>query len=229
MTLIDSLIQKGWLKTPRIIEAFRKIKRADFLPSFAKATEGEPEDMKDLAELDEALPIGYGQTISQPLVVAFMMELLRPELGDKVLDIGSGSGWTSALLAEIVGNKGKIVAIEIIPELKEFGGKNVAKYNFIKKGIVEFLCADGSKGYKKEAPFDKILASATVSEEIPIAWKEQLKVGGRIVTPVKDSIWLFIKKSPTVAPAAAEALAGKENEFEEKEFPGFLFVPLIEK
>ena len=121
MSLIDSLIQQGWLKTPEIIEAFRKIKRIDFLP----------EDMKDLAELNEALPIGYGQTISQPLVVAFMLELLQPKKGEKILDIGSGSGWTSALLADIVSqkeNSGKVIAIEFIPELKEFGEKNVAKY-----------------------------------------------------------------------------------------------------
>ena len=137
--IIEDLIQGGWLKTPRIIEAFQKIKRVDFLP----------EDMKDLAELNEALPIGYGQTISQPLVVAFMLEQLEPKEGDKILDIGSGSGWTTALLAEIVGSKGKVIAIDIVPELVEFGEKNVAKYDFIKSGIAEFICADGSKGYQK--------------------------------------------------------------------------------
>jgi len=212
MNLIDFLIKEGWLKTPRIIEAFREIKRVDFLPN----------DIKDLAEMNEALPIGYGQTISQPLVVAFMLELLDPRPGDKILDIGSGSGWTTALLAYIVSQKGnskfqtngKVIAIEIIPGLKEFGEKNVSKYNFIEKGITEFICADGSKGYKKEAPFDKILASAS-ARELPRAWKEQLKIGGRIVTPIGNSIWLFIKKS--------------EKEFEEFEYPGFAFVPLIEE
>jgi len=204
MSLIDSLIQEGWLKTKTIIEAFQKIKRRDFLP----------EDMKDLAELNEALVIGSGQTISQPLTVAFMLELLQPKPGDKILDIGSGSGWTTALLAEIVGEKGKVTAIEIIPELKEFGEKNIAKYNFVEKGIAEFICVDGSKGYKKEAPFDRILASAS-AEKIPPSWKEQLKIKGRIVTPIGSSIWLFVKKS--------------EEEFEETEYPGFAFVPLISK
>jgi len=202
MSLIDSLIEEGWLKSARIIEAFKKIKRIDFLP----------EDMKDLAELNEALPIGYGQTISQPLVVAFMLEQLQPQSGDKILDIGSGSGWTTALLAEIVKPKGRVLAIEIILELKEFGGKNAAKYNFVEKNIAEFICADGSKGYKKEAPYDKILASAS-AEKIPLAWKEQLKIGGRIVAPIGNSIWLFVKKS--------------DREFQETEFPGFVFVPLI--
>lgn len=205
MNLIDQLIQEGWLKTPRIIEAFKAIKRADFLP----------EDVQDLAELNEALPIGYGQTISQPLVVAFMLEQLQPQPGDKVLDVGAGSGWTSALLGEIVGARGKVIAIEVIPELKKFGEENVAKYNFIEKKVVEFIYADGSKGCEKEAPFDKILCSASVQDKIPQAWKEQLKIEGRIVTPLGSSVWLLIKKS--------------ETEFEEIEYPGFAFVPLVTK
>lgn len=178
-----------------------------------------PDDMKDLAELNEALPIGHGQTISQPLVVAFMIEQLAPQPADKILDVGSGSGWTSALLAEIAGDRGKVIAVEVIPELKEFGEKNVAKYNFIEKGTAEFICADGSRGYPKEAPFDKILCSAAIQKEIPLIWKEQLKIGGRIVTPIGSSIWLLIKNSP----------AGGKEEFEEIEYPGFAFVPLITK
>ncbi len=216
MDLTDILIQERWLKTPRIITAFRQIKRIDFLP----------ETLKDLAETNEALPISSGQTISQPLVVAFMLELLEPKAGEKVLDIGSGSGWTTALLAEIVGPKGKVIAIDIIPELVEFGKNNVAKYNFIEKGIVEFICADGSKGYPVEedksssSPFasarvyDKILISAAAQKLMP-AWQTQLKIGGRIVVPIDNSIWLFIKKTAT--------------EFERREYPGFVFVPLITK
>jgi len=209
MNLIDSLIQEGYLKTPRMIEAFKKIKRIDFLP----------EDLKDLAELNEALPIGFGQTISQPLVVAFMLELLEPGPGEKILDVGSGSGWTSALLAEIVGSEGrpagrqgKVIAVDIVPELVEFGKKNVGKYNFLEKGMVKFVCADGSRGYEKEAPYDKILASATATK-VSDSWKKQLKVGGRIVTPMNSSIWLFVKKS--------------ETDFEQEEYPGFVFVPLV--
>ena len=216
MALVDQLIKEGWLKTPRIIEAFSNIKREDFLP----------EDTKNLAELNTALPIGNGQTNSQPLTVAFMLEQLRPEVGNKILDIGSGSGWTSALLAYIVSkeelkskiknqkskSEGKVIAIEVIPELKEFGEKNTARYNFIKKGIAQFICADASQGYEKEAPFDRILASAS-AEKFPEEWKKQLKVGGRIVAPVKSSIWVLEKIS--------------EDEFAETEFPGFVFVPLI--
>lgn len=205
MGLIEDLIKGEWLKTPEIIKAFQNIKRIDFLP----------DKIKNLAEINEALSIGWGQTISQPLVVAFMLELLQPSFGEKILDIGAGSGWTSALLAKIVGEKGKIIAIDIVPELVEFGRNNVSKYNFIEKGIVEFICADGSKGYKKIDSFDKILCSAEVREKIPKSWKKQLKVGGRIVTPIKSSIWLFEKESSGI--------------FRETEYPGFSFVPLIER
>ncbi len=204
MALIENLINQGRLKTPEIIKAFKKIKRVDFMP----------EKLKDLAEFDEALPIGFGQTISQPLVVAFMLELLQPKKGEKILDVGSGSGWTAALLAEIVGRQGKVIAVEIVPELKKIGQENAAKYGFAEKGIIEFIYADGSKGYEEEALFDKILASAT-GTGLPLAWKKQLKIGGRIVAPINSSIWLFIKKS--------------ENNFDKIEYPGFMFVPLINK
>jgi len=189
--------------------------------------------MKDLAEVNEALPIGFGQTISQPLVVAFMLELLRPQPGDKILDVGSGSGYSSALLAEIVGGKGKIIAIDIIPELVEFARNNISKYNFVKKGIVKFVCGDGSKGLEEKSPFDKILCSATLGGKLPNAWKSQLKIGGRIVTPIKSSIWLFEKKSPKNPPKLRRNLGGSTGqakyEFKSKEYPGFTFVPLIEK
>ena len=202
MNLIDSLIKENWLKTPRIIRAFRKIKREDFMP----------DDIRALAEINEAMPIGYSQTISQPLTVAFMMEQLQPEIGNKILDIGSGSGWTTALLSEITGRKGRVVAIEIISELKKFGEKNVSKYGFTRKGIAKFIKTNGSLGYKKEAPYDRILASASASK-IPQAWKSQLKIGGRIVAPIRESIWVLEKKS--------------EKKFKTTKYPGFIFVPLV--
>ncbi len=208
MDFVDDLIKDGWLKTPEIINAFRRINRKDFMP----------EHTKDLAGLNQALPIGYGQTISQPLVVAFMLEQLQPRPGDKILDVGSGSGWTTALLAQIVSDdtklKGKIMALEIVPELSKFGKENIMKYNFIKKGIVKCVCADGSKGYKDEAPYNKILVSAS-AVKLPKALKDQLKIGGKIVAPLSTSIWIFTKKT--------------KQRFEEFECPGFVFVPLIEK
>ncbi len=202
--LVDNLIKSNWLKTPRIIESFRTIQREDFLL----------DSLKREADIDEAFPIGWRQTISQPSVVAFMLEKLQPQAGEKILDIGSGSGWTTALLANIVGERGRIIALEIIPELKELGQNNVRKYSFIKKGIAKFIEADGSKGYLEEAPFDKILCSAE-AKTLPLAWKRQLRLGGKIVTPLDDSIWVFSKKS--------------NNKFIEEEYPGFIFVPLVSK
>ncbi len=201
MNLVQRLIEEGWLKTERIIKAFKEVKRKDFLP----------ENKKGLEDLNKALSIGQGQTISQPLVVAFMMERLQPQPGEKILDIGSGSGWTTALLAHMVGEKGKVFGIEINNELVKFGQKNVSKYPKLKKRI-KIIHGNGREGLKKQAPFAKILASAS-AQKIPKEWKKQIKEGGKIVTPIKNSIW-EIKKI-------------RENDFSQKEHKGFIFVPLI--
>ncbi len=199
---VSDFIKQGVLKTPRIIEAFKKIDRADFVPL----------ELKRDAYINEPLPIGEGQTISQPLTVAFMIELLQPKSGDKIFEIGFGSGWQTALLAEIIGKSGKVFAVERIPKLFRFGRKNIAKYGFIKNGIVKAIGGDATLGLKRHAPFDRIIAAAS-ADEIPDEWLHELKVGGRLVTPVKESIWLYIKKS--------------QNKFEKKEYPGFVFVPLV--
>ncbi len=201
--LIESIIRDGYLKNPKIIEAFFAIDRAEFVA---------PEYLKESYE-NYPLPIGEGQTISQPLTVAFLLELLDPRPGEKILDIGSGSGWTTALLAYIVGKKGRVFGIERIKKLCDFGETNVRKYNFIEKGIVKFSSVDGTLGLPEHAPYDKILAGAAASKEIPKAWREQLKIDGKIVAPVGGAVWLFIKKS--------------EKRWEENGYSGFAFVPLI--
>ncbi|MCR4284268.1 MAG: protein-L-isoaspartate O-methyltransferase [Parcubacteria group bacterium] len=213
--LIEDLVSEGFLKTPRIINAFRHIDRADFVP----------EELKFEAYVDAPLPIGFGQTISQPLTVAFMLELLDPKPGDKILDIGSGSGWQTALLAFIVSHndigeelpadkKGKIISIELIPELEAMGRKNIFKYNFIKKGIVDVHCLNAAKGFPSEAPYEKIIAAAS-TDEIPKEWENQLKVYGSIVAPIESSLWRYKKK--------------EDGSFEKEEFPGFAFVPFIKE
>jgi protein-L-isoaspartate(D-aspartate) O-methyltransferase len=209
MVLIDELIRDGYLKAPEIISAFKKIKRDDFIL---------PENKND-SEINAPLPIGYGQTISQPLTVAFMLELLEPKEGEKILDVGSGSGWTTALLAEIVGKKGKVFALEIIPKLKEFGEKNVSRYNFIKKGTVLFIEGDGWQGLPEFAPFDKVLVSAAASR-IPEKLLEQIKIGGRLVIPIGENY-------QTQEIVLIDKIG--ENKYKEKRFPGFVFVPLVDK
>ncbi len=202
MDLIDTLIKDNWLKDKKIISAFRNIKRADFCP----------DSVKGFSEENSPLPIGHGQTISQPLTVAFMLELLSLREGDKVLDIGFGSGWTTALISQIIGERGRVFAIESIPEIYNFGNENISKYSFLEKKIAFTILGDGKKGYKEEAPFDKILCSAA-SEEVPEELKKQLAIGGRMVIPIRSSIILIKKVS--------------ETEFKEEVFEGFSFVPLI--
>ena len=163
---------------------------------------------QDKAYKDYPLPIGYGQTISQPFTVTFMLELLAPQKGDKVLDVGSGSGWTTALLAVLVGEKGKVFGVEKIPELVEFGQENLAKYNFANAKIIQ---AGAELGLPSEAPFDRILVSAA-ADEIPKSLVSQLKTPGILVLPVKDTI-IQIKKTAT-------------GEIFQRVFPGFAFVPL---
>lgn len=201
--LVNNLIRDGYLKKDAVIEAFSHINRIEFVPK----------DLELQADMDMALPIGYGQTISQPLVTSIMLDLLDPQEGQKILDIGSGSGWTTSLLAYIVGKKGKVVAVERIDNLVKWGEHNADKYGFVKNGIAQFHNADGSHGFSSEAPYDRILVSAAVAEKIPQALKDQLKVGGKMVIPVRNSIIYLEKES--------------EDKFYKEEFPGFTFVPFI--
>lgn len=204
--LIQQLVNQNILKTPLIIGAFDNIDRKDFV---------QPID-KDEAYGNYPLSIGFGQTISQPLTVAFMLELLQPQPGEKILDIGAGSGWQTALLAYCVkNNNGKVYAIERIKQLCDFGKTNVAKYNFIQKGIVEFFCTDGSTGLSAKALFDKIILAAA-AEKIPEELKKQLKIGGRLVLPVGKYDQAIIKIDKV-----------EERKFKEKQYPGFVFVPLV--
>ena len=211
--LIRELIEDGYLKTPKIIDAFRTMDRRDFVP----------EEVRAMAYENTALPIGQNQTISQPLVVAFMLELLELKLGEKVLEIGTGSGWSTALMAEILEMRKEkseissqqalgIVSIELLPALHEFAKSNLAKYKFLESGGVRLVLGDGSLGYLEEAPYDKIIAAAA-AEAVPDAWKEQLKIGGRIVAPVRDRIVVWDKTA--------------KDQFQTKEFFGFACVPLV--
>lgn len=196
--LAEYLQANGAVRTPRLVEAFRAVDRADFLSRGQQrfALESRP------------LPIGYGQTNSQPSTVAFTLELLQPEPGDKILDVGSGSGWTTALLAQAVGDTGRVYGVEVIPELVEFGRRNVEQYNHLH---IDIRMAGKMLGLPEKAPFDKILVSAS-APETPHSLVEQLAVGGRMVASVQNSLVRVDKIH--------------EDDVDIEEFPGFAFVPL---
>lgn len=202
--LIKELRDLGVLKTEKIAQALRKIKREEFVPK----------ELISEAYFDEPVVIGWGQTISQPYTVVFMLELLKVEEGNRILDIGAGSGWQSALLADLCGMAGKVYAIERIPELCMFGQKNLDKYGLRKSGRVEWICGDGSEGLPEYQPYDRIVAAAA-AVDVSKEWIKQLKFGGRLVLPVQNEIWLMVKKS--------------EKQIERERFSGFSFVSLIRK
>jgi len=198
--LVNHLVGIGILNDPSIKQAFLEVDRIHFMK----------EDEKDFTYTDVALPIGYNQTISQPYTVAFMFELLKSEKGDRILDVGSGSGWTTAMLAKLVGSSGKVIGVERIPELVEFGKNNLNKFFLANAEIVQ--AKQGGLGLPEESPFDKILVSASATE-VPKELLEQIRPGGVMVLPVRDSI-LKITKT-------------ESNEILEEKYHGFAFVPLI--
>ena len=182
-----------------VAKAFRAVRREDYLP---------PEQI-GMADLDTPLPIGFGQTNSQPMTVRLMLEWLEVEPGSKILDVGSGSGWTTALLAKLTGPKGKVYAVEIVPELVDFGRDNCQRAGVVN---AEFHQAGKKLGLPKFAPYDRILVSAEASR-LPEELLGQLISGGKLVVPVKTDI-LEVEKLP----------GGQTDIFIH---PGFVFVPLL--
>ncbi len=201
-SLINNLIETGVLKTPRIIKAFKKISRHLFVRK----------DYIRHAYDDMPLPTFRSQTISQPYTIAVMTEALNPKPGDKVLEIGAGSGYQAALLGYCVGSKGKIITVELEPDLVEFAKKNIKK---VKLKNVKVIQGDGKRGYEKESPYDKCIITAAC-KEIPEPVVEQVKVGGRIVAPVNN----FFGQRMTVV----DKLSKKK--LKKKDLGSFVFVPL---
>lgn len=183
-----------------IQEAFRLVPRSEFLPENVQANALE----------DRPLSIGYNQTNSQPSTVRRMLEWLNVQPGDKILDVGSGSGWTTALLAQLTGDRGKVEATERIPELVAFGQENCKRLG-IKN--VTFHAATNTLGWPPAAPYDRILVSAGANE-LPAQLLGQLKTGAtsKMVIPVEDEI--------------LEVSVDEDGKIYTIHHPGFLFVPL---
>ena len=197
--LADVLLAKGIVDT-RVLDALRNVPRHLFMDS---SFEGH-------AYQDKAFPIAADQTISQPYTVAFQTELLEIEPGHKVLEIGTGSGYQTAILLQL---KAKVYTIERQLELFKKTNLFFKKMGYRPKKVI---FGDGYKGLPELAPFDSIIVTAG-APEVPKALMSQLKVGGRLVIPVgteEQTMTMFIRKS--------------EKEFEKKELGAFRFVPLLE-
>lgn len=182
-----------------IDDAFRIVDRRNFVLPEYRHRAGE----------DRPLPIGFGQTISQPTTVKNMLSWLNVESGQNILDVGSGSGWTSALLAELSKPDGHITAVERITELVTFGRNNVQRAN-IKN--IEFHQASNTYGWAANAPYDRILVSAS-ADELPLALIDQLKPGGKLVIPIRNTIHEITKRP--------------SGEFDDRPHFGYVFVPLL--
>ena len=208
-TLIHNLKLKGVLKSQNIENALNQVDRKDFVTS----------DNKTYAYIDNALSIGHQQTISQPYTAIFMLELLQPQEGEKILDAGSGSGWQAALLAHIVSTKGKVYAYEIVNELCAFGQENLAKHPNLAKRVT-MQCKSAEQGVEKisetgdSIPLDKIIAAAELTK-VPQKWRDQLKPNGIMVYPSDHGIYKETKLD--------------EKNFQKDYFPGFVFVPFIHR
>lgn len=198
--LVESLRLKG-IEDENLLQAMLRVEREKFIPS----------GVRQHAYKDIALPIGNGQTISQPYTIAIMTQALQVKRGDKILEIGTGSGYQAAILFEM---GAKVYSIE----------RNMDIYNevlkrFEKLGIrVHCKCGDGSMGWEAYAPFDKIIVTAG-APSIPSALKKQIAINGRMVIPVgsmNSQTMQVVTKTST-------------DEFEIEEIPQFAFVPLIGK
>lgn len=164
--VVDQIASRG-IKDSKVLDAMRKVPRHFFVP----------ENQRSGAYEDYPLPIGQGQTISQPYIVAYMTEAAKLTSNDKVLEIGTGSGYQAAILGEIVK---EVYTIEILKPLADSASEMLRNLGY--KNIT-VICGDGYEGLKEQAPFDAIIVTAAPLE-IPPKLIEQLKVGGRMVIPV---------------------------------------------
>jgi protein-L-isoaspartate(D-aspartate) O-methyltransferase len=165
--MVREQIEARGVRDRRVLQAMRKVPRHRFVPEsqVSRAYQGRP------------LPIGHDQTISQPYIVALMTELVKPRPGKRVLEIGTGSGYQAAVLAEIVD---RVYTIEIVPELGRTSAERLARLGYEN---IEVRIGDGYQGWKEQAPFDAIIVTAA-SEQIPPPLIEQLAEGGLMVIPV---------------------------------------------
>ena len=197
--LINLIKSKG-ISDERVLEAMSKVPRHEFVP----------EDHLAEAYEDYPLPIGEGQTISQPYTVAFMTELLDVQPGDKVLEIGTGSGYQAAILAELGAD---VYTVERIKSLYEQAKQRLERLSYTN---VKVFHRDGTEGLPEYAPFDRIIVTAT--GPLLQTLIDQLKPGGIMVAPIDDGLW---------GSTMYKLFKISENDYTVEKYPGFSFVPLI--
>ncbi len=197
--LIQEWLHHNIITDNKVLEAFKKVPREKFLP----------EEYKKYAYDDHAQPLYEGQTISQPTTVILMTQYLEVKPGQKILEIGTASGYQAAILSEIVGEKGQIITTEIIESLYQFGKENLNDY----KNVIVYSC-DASEGYKEEAPFDRIIITCACPA-IPQILIDQLKVPGILLVPVGNPTFQKMIK-----------ITKGRNKIEQKVLGEFMFVPM---
>lgn len=199
--MVETQIARRGVTNQRILDAMRKVPREKFVE----------EGSEEFAYEDSPLPIGQGQTISQPFVVAHMIDAAKLEPGDRVLEVGAGSGYAAAVIAEIAA---EVFTIERHAALGEAARRRLKTLGF---DNVELRIGDGTKGWPEKAPFDAIIVAAG-APAAPMALKEQLEIGGRLIIPIGEE--RRAQRLIRVTRLAADR-------FGEEDLGGVMFVPLI--
>jgi protein-L-isoaspartate(D-aspartate) O-methyltransferase len=203
--LVSKLMDNGYIKTGKVKKAMLNVPREEFMTA----------ETKSLAYLDRPIPLKHGQTISAPHMVAIICEKLSLEPGMNVLEIGTGFGYNAAVVAELLGPNGHVYTIERIKNLKETAEQNLMRTGYSKN--VTVILGDGTKGYPEKAPYDRIYATAS-APKVPEPLKKQLKLGGRLLTPVgEDSSYQELQC----------IVRTDENEYRSYNLGGVVFVPMI--
>jgi len=197
--MVEEQLKPRGITDQKILAAFLSVPREKFVEK----------RYQELSYTDSALPAGYKQTISQPYVVAKMVQLLQINQEDTVLDIGTGSGYQAAILSRLAK---QVISVEIVSQLAAQAQKTFKELGY---NNIQVIVGDGKKGYQTKAPYDGIIAAA-VTDAIPLDWKRQLKINKRIVAPLKDRLGQRLI-----------VLTKKRNGWEKENFDRVIFVPLV--